>query len=282
VSNRRSHADLLDQRDALLRSIEDLERERVAGDLEQEAYDHLHTTYVARTAEVLRALESASTAASFGSASRSTGWRSFRRFLGRRRVRVLLGVGATTCVLIVVGLVAARLAGVRLPGEGVTGGVVIPQKAQITQDLAQASALGSAGQINQAIALYDAVLRGVPDQPEARTYRGWLERLAGHAAGSVTLVERGDADLSRAARTAPNYADARGLYGIALLEDGGLTNLPRSLVEFRAFCRANNPGPVLAAQGRTMAQAFVAAHQVVPALLRPYTNTATKASGTGA
>lgn len=272
MSSRRSHADLLDQRDALLRSIEDLDRERAAGDLDDTAYEALHATYVARAAEVIRTLEGQDDAPS-DAPVRSGSRRRFRRFLGRRRVRRVLGAGATLCLLVVIGLIAARLAGVRLPGEGVTGGVVIPTAAQVRQDLARASALANAHQINQAIETYDAVLKVVPNQPEALAYRGWLERLAGQAAGSVTLVELGDAELARAAKAAPGYSDARGLYGVALLEDSELQKLPQALGEFRAFCRDGGSAAVLEAQGRTMAQAFVSAHQAVPALLRPYAPT---------
>jgi hypothetical protein len=267
VSSRRSHAELADRRDALLRSIEDLDRELGAGDLDRAAYDELHADYVARTAEVIRALETVD-AAPPEHAARPR--RRFRRFLGRRRVRFALGVGASLCVLIVIGLVAARLAGVRLPGEGVTGGAVIPTSAQVRQDLAEAAALGNAKQIDQAIETYDAVLKVVPNQPEALTYRGWLERIAGQAAGSVTLVELGDAELARAAKVAPGYPDAHGLYGVALLEDGGLAKLDQAVAQFTVFCRDKGSASVLSAQGRTMAQAFVAAHQTVPALLQPY------------
>jgi hypothetical protein len=267
VSGRRTHAELADRRDALLRSIEDLDRELAAGDLEGDAYEELHAEYVARTAEVIRALETADSPPAVRAKRRD---RRFRRFLGRRRVRLVLGVGASVCVVIVVGLVAARLAGVRLPGEGVTGGVVIPTSAQVRQDLAEASALGNAGQVNQAIETYDAVLKAVPNQPEALTYRGWLERLAGQAAGSVTLVELGDAELTRAAQVAPGYADAHGLDGIALLEDGGLAKLSQAVAQFKIFCQDKGSAAVLSAQGRTMAQAFIAAHETVPTLLRPY------------
>jgi hypothetical protein len=278
----RSHADLLDQRDALLRSIEDLERERSAGDLERDAYDDLHATYVARTAEVLRAIEviDALPLASEDARSPRSPWRSFRHFLGRRRVRSLLSVVAVLCVLGAIGIVAAMLTGARLPGQGETGGVVIPQKAQVEQNLARASAFAGVGELTQAIQLYDSILQSVPNQPQALTYKGWLERLAGEAKRAPGLVALGDATLARAATVAPGYADARGLYGIALLEDGGAKSVPAALAQFRAFLRAKHNGAVLAAQGATMAAAFSSSGQAVPPALAPFIHAgATGATG---
>jgi hypothetical protein len=287
VTNRRStrsYAALIDQRDALLRSIEDLERELAAGDLESEAFGDLHSTYVRRTAEVLRAIEASEKVldSSEQVASRPSSWARVRRLLGRRRVRFVFGVVATICMLGAVGIVAAMLSGVRLPGQGETGGVVIPQSAQIAQDLARASALGSLGKVTQAIQLYDAVLKDVPNQPEALTYKGWLERLAGRAESAPGLVELGDAFLARAAKVAPRYADARGLYGIALLEDGGGKSVPGALREFRAFVRTKNNSVVLVAQGATMAAAFSASHNAVPAVLKPFLRSGATPSGTSA
>jgi hypothetical protein len=268
----RARSDLVDQRDALLRSIEDLERERSAGDLDDGAFAVLHAEYVARTAEVLRALASLSDADGGATGDRGTPslWRRSRQFLGRRGPRRVLGVGATLCVLVAIALVATLLAGVRLPGEEETGGVVIPQKSQVQQDLAQAEELANADDLNQAIQLYDAVLRDVPDQPEALTYRGWLERLVGRADSNVNVVTLGDESLADAAKIAPGYADAHGLYGIALLEDGGAKALPLALAQFETFCADRGSAEVLAGQGTTMAEAFVSAHEPVPTLLRPY------------
>lgn len=268
----RAYADLLERRDALLSSIEDLERERAAGDLERDAYEDLHATYVARTAEVLRAIEGidAIPPATDGGGAQPSLWRSFRHILGRRRVRFVLSVVAVLCVAGAIGIVAVMLSGVRLPGQGETGGVVIPQRTQIEQNLARATALGETGDLTQAIALYDSILATVPNQPQALTYKGWLERLAGEARRVPTLVALGDATLAHAAKVAPGYADARGLYGIALLEDGGAKAVPAALGQFRAFLRTKSDGAVLAAQGATMAAAFSSSGEAVPPRLRPF------------
>jgi tetratricopeptide (TPR) repeat protein len=272
----RDRVRLLTERDSLLSSIEDLEREAAAGDLDAAAFATLHEAEVARLAVVLRALEDAPV--ELGPVVATTSWHRFRRYLGRRRTRRVLSIGATVTVLGTIALAAAGLAGVRLPGQGATGGVSIPTDAAVQQSLAQAATYASAGQLNSAIELYNAVLAKVPLQPEALTYKGWLERLAGRADGAVGLVALGDAGLARAAQVAPRYADARGLYGIALLEDGGAGDVPRALAEFRAFCADPDPGAVLAAQGATMAAAFVRAHASVPKLLRPYVHASTSAS----
>jgi tetratricopeptide (TPR) repeat protein len=276
----RSVDDLLDERDALLRSIDDLERELAAGDLDAAAYEDLRATYVGRTAEVLRALAERDTIED--SAPEAPTRRSLRRrirhFLGRPGARRVLGVGAAVSVVGTITLVALLFAGVRLPGQEETGGVVVPQQSAIAQSLARASALANAREIDQAIEIYDSVLQTVPNQPEALTYKGWLERLAGRASGAPGLVELGDAALARAATVAPEYADAQGLYGIALLEDGGAKSLPIALQHFLVFVRTKNNGAVLSAQGETMANAFVSAHRSVPPQLRPYLRTSTPRS----
>ena len=49
-------ASLEEERDFLLRSIDDLEREHAAGDIDEADYQQLSDGYVARTAEVVRAI----------------------------------------------------------------------------------------------------------------------------------------------------------------------------------------------------------------------------------
>ncbi len=50
-------SDLADEREFLLRSLEDLDRERAEGNLDDAQYASLHADYTARAAAVLRAME---------------------------------------------------------------------------------------------------------------------------------------------------------------------------------------------------------------------------------
>jgi len=278
----RAPKDLESERDFLLGSIADLEREHEAGDVDDADFAALRESYVTRAAEVLRAMEAATTDAPARSgapagATAAPGRRRFRRFLGRRRTRRILAVVGTCCVLAVAALAAADLAGARLPGETATGTITLPSAEEVRQELAQASVLGTAGDLQQAVALYDAVLNQVPNQPEALAYRGWLVRLIGQRARSATAIREGDASIARAVRADPSYPDARALDGIALLQDG--RDRSAALVEFRAFLADRPPAALLRYLGAQMAAAFQEGRQAVPPALRRYEDAA-KATGT--
>lgn len=273
-----ARAALVGERDVLLASIEDLEREHAAGDVDDADYETLRAGYVARAADTLRALEALEGVGRAGeggagpgaSTARAAGapLARLRRLLGRRRARFVLGVVGACCALGLVGIAAAHLAGVRLPGQYASGSVSLPEAAKVRQQLQQASLLGSTGKVSAAVALYGTVLGEVPDQPEALTYRGWLVRLAGLADHRVAAVRAGDAELAKAVAVAPRYADARALYGVALLEDDGRLGL--AVAQFGAFLRDRPGTQLLQALGPQMAAAFAAAHEAVPGALRPY------------
>ncbi|MEO7837244.1 MAG: hypothetical protein ABIS21_06340, partial [Acidimicrobiales bacterium] len=55
--------ELEEERDFLLRSLQDLEREQEAGDLDEADYRSLRDSYTARAAAVLRAIEATGTGA---------------------------------------------------------------------------------------------------------------------------------------------------------------------------------------------------------------------------
>ncbi len=268
-------ARLVEQRDFLLSSIADLEREHAAGDVARADYEALRQDYVARAAGALREIrelealidrarhESVETPARAGSRRRAA---NLRRFLGRRRVRrVLAGVGAA-CVVGIVAITAAHFVGIRLPGESATGTITLPSATEVRQDLAQASVLASQGQLTEAIALYDQVLSVVPHQIDALTYRGWLVRLSGIAARDPKVVHLGDAELAEAARIAPGYPDARLLDGIAILQDRH--DLAAALEQFRAGLADRPSASLLSALRAPISAAFASAHQPVPTLLR--------------
>lgn len=268
-------AALRGERDLLLASLEDLEREHLAGDVDDADYASLRADYVARAAEALRALQAADPAdpadpadAPAGPVDPSGRWRELRRLLGRSRSRLVLGLVAALCALGLVTIAAAHLAGVRLPGQFASGSLTVPTASRVRQQLAQASVLGSTGHQAEAVVLYGQILLEVPNQPEALTYRGWLMRLAGVADHQLSAVRAGDAQLARAVKVAPRYPDARALDGMALLLDDGQVHL--AVRQFDAFLADHPSHQLVQLLGTDMAAAFAAAHQAVPAALRPY------------
>jgi hypothetical protein len=259
---------LLDERDFLLASLEDLERERLAGDIGDADYEELRARYVRRAAEVLRALESSQEPAGRGGEASGDG-RPRRRArlveaLARRQVRRVLVAGVVVCFAGLAAILVARVAGVRLPGETASGSVVLSSAQRVRQELLQAAVLADEGELARAVALYDEILVQVPDQPVALAYRGWFERLAGIEAHDPEVVAAGDASIALAARVAPAYADAEGLEGVVLLEDRH--DPVGAVAAFHRFL-SDHPAPALVAELRpVILAAFEGAHELAPPL----------------
>jgi tetratricopeptide (TPR) repeat protein len=178
-------AALEEQRDFLLASLDDLERERAAGDIDDHDYEVLKDDYTARAAAVLRGLEAGE--ARFAAAPRRT---SLRLAAGVLAGVLVLGVGA--------GILVARASGSRSGGQDASGDARLDVRAK----LAQAAELAAQGEVLDAVMLYDEVLAEQPDNVEALTYRGWALVLS-------TLVDDGLAYLRQAVEVDPTYPDAR-------------------------------------------------------------------------
>jgi hypothetical protein len=146
----------------------------------------------------------------------------------------------------------------------------------VQQELAEASTLAGTGQVAEAVKVYGAVLTKVPDQHEALTYLGWLTRLAGISARSTRTVMVGDADLARAASLAPGYADARGLYGVALAAEG--RDPHAAVVQFKAFLGDRPNAALLAAIGPQIAATYRQLHLRVPSAVVAYSGQTTRKS----
>jgi len=202
-------AELEEERRFLLRSLDDLERERAAGDVDQHDYQDLKDGYTARAAEVLRALDD-------GRAAQSTPTL-------RRPGRVALTAAAVLAIAAIAGVAVARTAGQRLPGQGLTGNIAESTNSK----LVQARQLLGTDRV-KAAALYSDVLATQPDNAEALTYHAWLARLDTRAkldAGTLTPVVAAPAfadvatGLARAMSVAPTYADPRCLAAVLRFRD---------------------------------------------------------------
>lgn len=264
-----SPAALEEERDHLLRSIEDLDREHAAGEVGEPDYEELRAGYVARAAAVLRAIEEAAPAAPADPPAPPPRRRRsrLRRALGRRRVRAALGAVLAVCVVGLVALFALRAAGVRLPGETVSGGPSLSSTQEVRQDLQQARQLGASGDVTDALTLYQRVLAVEPHQPEALAYRGWLLRLTGlqdrsHPAGTE-LVDAGRASIEEALAADPTYGDAHLFLGITLLEDAH--ELLPAVAQFRLALADHASASLVSATRPVLLGAFRSAHAAVPA-----------------
>jgi tetratricopeptide (TPR) repeat protein len=180
-----------DQREFLLRSLEDLERERAAGDIDDDDYQALRDDYTARAAAALRA------------EPRSA--ESPRR--GGRGLAVLAGVVAFA---VVAGIVVAQASGRRDPGDTATGDI----DQSVTEQLNEARRCFSEGDADCAIATYDDVLAEQPANAEAQTYKGWA---------LYTLEDDREAALSTlidAATAHPDYPDVHAFLAVVFFRSG--------------------------------------------------------------
>jgi len=262
---------LANEREFLRASIDDLERELSAGEVEAEDFAVLHARYRERLIEVETALsdqEPSSAedvlAASSGSAPSSEvrSARRVRQRLGRRRTRLVIGIAAASCFVVAAALLAAALAGVRLPGESDTGSVSLSTAQQEQETLDRAAIVGSEGQVAEAVQLYDQVLRTDPSQPDALAYGGWLIRLAGLSAKNRVVVARGDASVAKAVKVSPGYPDAHALYGVILYED--FASPKAASAQFAAALGAGASDNLLESVAAIAANAFAAAKEPLP------------------
>ena len=215
-------ADLEEERRFLLRSLADLDREYVAGDLDEVDYHTLRDGYIARAATVLRTIEEGAAQL----AVRGT----------PRPGRVAAWVVGTIVVAILSGWLVALSSGQRAPGQVITGG--IPGD-EVSSKLAEARVLLGTDPASAATK-YTEVLELDTGNAEALTYSGWLVAIQGFQQGVPDLVDIGTATLRKAIDSDPTYADPHCLLAVSL----GRFTQPPAVVEARQqaqACLDNNP-----------------------------------------
>jgi len=183
-------AALEEERRFLLRSLDDLEREHEAGDVDEVDYETLKDDYTARAARTIRSIESHH--ARLTQARPPRNWR-----------RVLVTVAAVGAFALIAGVVVAQAAGRRGAGDTITGDVRSTTRSRLDEALQ----LASRQQYDEAIALYDDVLADQPDNVEAMTYKGWIQYQSGDGQGVVTLID--------AAELNPNYPAVHAFLAVA-------------------------------------------------------------------
>ena len=195
-------AELEEERDFLLRSLDDLERERAAGDLNDADYSTLKDGYTARAAETLRALERGRPPPP-GPARGSWG-------------RKVLTIAVVAAVAVSAGLAVAAASGTRLPGDTITGDIRQTTPAL----LQQAATLAQEGDFTEALQIYDEVLADDPANVEALSERGLLLVSLAEATERPGLAEQGRASIDKALAVDPGEARALFYLGLALRLQG--------------------------------------------------------------
>ena len=203
-------ARLEEDRDFLLSSIDDLELEYAAGDIDEVDYRALNADYTARAAHVIRVLADDDKAVAPIPAAAVGG-----------KLAWILGV---VLVAAVAGVLVAQFSGSRSSGDSITGGIRTTSR-EMLFDAQQAFAEGDAA---RALAIYEDIIEIQPSSVEALTYRGWLTSRTGDPAGAV-------ADLDDAIAIDPEYPDAHVFRAIVALDLDDPDTAQAELAEFDAL-----------------------------------------------
>ena len=217
------------ERDFLLRSLDDLEEERAAGNVDDGTYRELHDDYTARAAAVIRSLDAGAdlTVPEPRAASALT-----------RAVTV----GAIVVFALVAAVLLSRAVGQRRPGQTITGNAQVGSGPTTTggdqgRRLAAAAAqepksyaariayaryLLRNNAFAGAIREFGAAARLDPKQPEPPTYAGWAGALVSQQVADATsrqsLLSASLERINEVIRTHPKYPDAYAFKGVILFD----------------------------------------------------------------
>ncbi len=213
-------AALEEQRDFLLRSLADLDREHDAGDLEDDDYQTLRDDYTARAADVLRAIDEQQSAFEAAGRPRSLG-------------RTIAWVGGIAVFAILSGIAVAGALGARKAGESSSGGVSVAQTA--TQ---RANECIPKMQTDPQAAsdCFEKILQQDPANVVALTWSAWqlslsadnFDEIEGRTAKALAAVR-----LDSAVESDPNYSYARAFRAIVAFRNGRYDDAKTYLQEFK-------------------------------------------------
>lgn len=188
-------AALEEEREFLLRSLNDLDAEHEAGDLDHGDYVELKDDYTRRAATVIRSVDEQQL-----------------RFQAVPRIRwqqVLVWLVGLALLGGLSGALIARSTGARTAGQSASGDV---RRSVVSRLNMARAALGDPEQWDDALDLYDSVLEDQPSSVEALTYGSWLRYRQGESVDALLL------GFEEVARLDPQYADSIVFHAIVLVD----------------------------------------------------------------
>lgn len=229
-------AALEEQRNFLLTSLDDLDREHDAGDLDDDDYATLRADYTARAAQVIHAIDDAQRLID-DAAPTHRGWR-----------RIIL-----VAAVVVVAIVAAGVVTSTSGHNDATANnqpKVTPQTQTCIDKMGALVRSMTGSKVNQnfgtdTIATIECFTKVIEDDPKdavAYTYRGRTlaflgQQLSGVASPTVvaSFVQRATADLAKARKLAPEYPDALAFSAMNALSMGDTKQAKAYLAQLDAL-----------------------------------------------
>lgn len=219
-------AELEEERRFLLRSLDDLDREHGAGDIDDADYVALRDGYTSRAATVIREIEAGRSAAI-----------APRPPIRWRRVGLI-----TVSVVVfasLAGWFVAHSSGQDVP----TANQAVGANDKVAQLLAQARQAAPL----DALKIYGQVLKLDSGNVEALSYSGWYARLVAvqqpEGAGRTALIQAAAEKLAQAVADDPTYPDAQCFSAVLTFRDLGDAAKAK---QFLDACLASNPPAMVA------------------------------------
>jgi cytochrome c-type biogenesis protein CcmH/NrfG len=249
------------ERDFLLKSLDDLEGERSAGNIDDESYSELHDDYTARAAATIRALRD-------GVDARPTPPPSSWRRRG-------LVIGGIVVLAVLASVTLAAALGARLPGQTSSGNVpaasatrdqrksrleaaVQANPNDVTVRLALARFLEESGDVVGSLKQLDQAVQVAPDNADALADAGRVRFIV---AGQVPspdaqsqLVTSARALLDRAVQANPDHAEAHFYRAVLLLD--GFKEVDGAVADFQRYLVLAPNGPFATQARNALAQSL--------------------------
>jgi tetratricopeptide (TPR) repeat protein len=256
--------DLEQERDFLLKSLDDLETEHDSGGIDNESYEQLHDDYTARAAATIRALRDGVDARPPRAPAPP----------GRRRVVI---ISAVVVFALVAGVALAGGLGARLPGQTSSGNSqsaaqtatakrlaraikTLEAKVNASPDdydarLALSHAYEAVGDLRNALAQSDAAISIDQNRPEANANAGRLLYIASESIKNkktkLQFVTEASSEFNTAIEKGPEYADA---YYFRSILEFATAQLDRAQADLQTYLVKAPSGPYAADATDLLAQ----------------------------